>query len=199
MPARSSRCNPVSANVFPSWLPRRRWNPISARLSCSRRVALSRPSQWAVMAKYERRLLSDQTSAVKLIWPAASWKLGQLHDTLKKCSCTYRKLVLQTNKPRLPCSNNGLANFRAVRNVLFLQVLLKQEKEVTKLATLYDIDWLQYERLSMQFFSSRGHTWSSVTMKLTIDFNNWPCENAGRWYVQLCCMVRKQPHQHYNI
>jgi len=59
---------------------------------------------------------------------------------LKNCSCTYRKLVLQTNKPRLPRSNNGLANFRAVRNVLLLQVLLKQEKEVTKLATLYDVD-----------------------------------------------------------
>ena len=48
--------------------------------------------------------------------------------------------MLQIDEPRLPCSDNGLTNFGAVRNILLLQVSPKQEKEIVELMTLYNVD-----------------------------------------------------------
>ena len=89
MPARSSRCNLVSANVFPSWLPRRRWNPISARLSCSRRVALSCPSQWAVMASTN----DDYCWTKHQRW---SWFDPQLPENWVSCMILLKDVVVHT-------------------------------------------------------------------------------------------------------
>ena len=74
MSARSSKCRAAFAMDFPLWPPWRRWNASSARLNWRLRVALSRAIQWHMMEKYPHQLLSDHTLAVKLIWPAASWK-----------------------------------------------------------------------------------------------------------------------------
>ena len=78
IPVWSSRCRTAFAIELPLWSPWRRWNASSACLSWRLWVALSHAIQWHVIARYPRQLPSDHMSAVKLIWPAASWNKGSI-------------------------------------------------------------------------------------------------------------------------
>ena len=48
--------------------------------------------------------------------------------------------ALQADKPRLPHGDDGLMKFCAMRNVLLLQIVPEQEKQITEFMTFYDID-----------------------------------------------------------
>jgi hypothetical protein len=53
---------------------------------------------------------------------------------------TYCKVLLQADKPHLPCSNDSLMKLSVVRDILLLKVFPKQEQEITEFMALHDID-----------------------------------------------------------
>ena len=78
---------------------------------------------------------------------------------------------------------------------------------VSRLASYY-ITYTSVPRILATYICSESHRLSTSTSRLHLNIDlpythyythPTPLGRVTGWYVQLCCMVRKQPHQHYYI